>query len=183
METKRNKRACKPFRDSRAFLHWSDQTTFYIFFFLFAFISVYFGVKLWAKIEKMSGAGKKIADVAFKASRTIDWDGMTKVLVTDEARREFSNLRRAFDEVNTQLQTKFSQVSLSIYPLLSLLGLDLHHFDLTLVFWIRWFIHESLRLSDFCWWHSFSYFVDVVVIPIVDPDIYILLRSISFKTC
>lgn len=58
----------------------------------------------------MSGAGKKVADVAFKASRTIDWEGMAKVLVTDEARREFSNLRRAFDEVNTQLQTKFSQV-------------------------------------------------------------------------
>ncbi|KAL0652335.1 hypothetical protein Bca4012_095026 [Brassica carinata] len=57
----------------------------------------------------MSGAGKKVADVAFKASRTIDWEGMAKVLVTDEARREFSNLRRAFDEVNTQLQTKFSQ--------------------------------------------------------------------------
>ncbi|XP_009115937.1 ATP synthase subunit d, mitochondrial [Brassica rapa] len=59
--------------------------------------------------KKMSGAGKKVADVAFKASRTIDWEGMAKVLVTDEARREFSNLRRAFDEVNTQLQTKFSQ--------------------------------------------------------------------------
>ncbi|CAH8355927.1 unnamed protein product [Eruca vesicaria subsp. sativa] len=36
---------------------------------------------------------------------------MAKVLVTDEARREFSNLRRAFDEVNTQIQTKFSQLS------------------------------------------------------------------------
>ncbi|XP_010525410.1 PREDICTED: ATP synthase subunit d, mitochondrial-like [Tarenaya hassleriana] len=57
----------------------------------------------------MSGAGKKIVDVAFKASRTIDWDGMAKLLVSDEARKEFSNLRRAFDEVNSQLQTKFSQ--------------------------------------------------------------------------
>jgi F-type H+-transporting ATPase subunit d len=35
---------------------------------------------------------------------------MAKLLVSDEARREFYNLRRAFDEVNTQLQTKFSQV-------------------------------------------------------------------------
>ncbi|CAA7020325.1 unnamed protein product [Microthlaspi erraticum] len=34
---------------------------------------------------------------------------MAKVLVSDEARKEFSTLRRAFDEVNTQLQTKFSQ--------------------------------------------------------------------------
>ncbi|KAL8496747.1 hypothetical protein ACS0TY_020427 [Phlomoides rotata] len=57
----------------------------------------------------MSGAGKKAADVAFKAGKTIDWEGMAKLLVSEDARREFSNLRRAFDEVNTQLQTKFSQ--------------------------------------------------------------------------
>ncbi|KAL2530001.1 ATP synthase subunit d [Forsythia ovata] len=59
--------------------------------------------------ENMSGAGKKIADVAFKAGKTIDWEGMAKLLVSDEARKEFATLRRAFDEVNTQLQTKFSQ--------------------------------------------------------------------------
>ncbi|KAL3334194.1 hypothetical protein AABB24_030777 [Solanum stoloniferum] len=57
----------------------------------------------------MSGSLKKIADVTFKAGRTIDWEGMAKLLVTDEARKEFSNLRRAFDDVNSQLQTKFSQ--------------------------------------------------------------------------
>ncbi|CAN6565751.1 unnamed protein product [Malus baccata var. baccata] len=57
----------------------------------------------------MSGAGKKVADVAFKASRNIDWEGMAKLLVSDEARKEFASLRRAFDEVNTTLQTKFSQ--------------------------------------------------------------------------
>ncbi|KAK6141955.1 hypothetical protein DH2020_024305 [Rehmannia glutinosa] len=57
----------------------------------------------------MSGAGKKVADVAFKAGKNIDWEGMAKMLVSDEARREFATLRRAFDEVNTQLQTKFSQ--------------------------------------------------------------------------
>ncbi|KAK6142036.1 hypothetical protein DH2020_013865 [Rehmannia glutinosa] len=57
----------------------------------------------------MSGAGKKVADVAFKAGKNIDWEGMAKLLVSDEARREFATLRRAFDEVNTQLQTKFSQ--------------------------------------------------------------------------
>ncbi|CAA2966999.1 ATP synthase subunit d, mitochondrial [Olea europaea subsp. europaea] len=57
----------------------------------------------------MSGAGKKVADVAFKAGRTIDWEGMAKLLVSDEARKEFATLRRAFDEVNTQLQTKFSK--------------------------------------------------------------------------
>ncbi|KAF8403063.1 hypothetical protein HHK36_011157 [Tetracentron sinense] len=57
----------------------------------------------------MSGAGKKIADVAVKASKGIDWDGMAKLLVSEEARKEFSSLRRAFDEVNTTLQTKFSQ--------------------------------------------------------------------------
>lgn len=58
----------------------------------------------------MSGVGKKVADVAFKASKSIDWDGMAKMIVTDEARKEFSSLRRAFEEVNSDLQTKFSQV-------------------------------------------------------------------------
>ncbi|KAG9457342.1 hypothetical protein H6P81_001850 [Aristolochia fimbriata] len=52
---------------------------------------------------------KKITDVAVKAAKGIDWDGMMKVLVSDEARKEFVNLRRAFDEVNQTLQTKFSQ--------------------------------------------------------------------------
>ncbi|KAI3743528.1 hypothetical protein L1987_61238 [Smallanthus sonchifolius] len=57
----------------------------------------------------MSGVGKKVADVAFKASKSIDWDGMAKMIVTDEARKEFSSLRRAFEEVNSTLETKFSQ--------------------------------------------------------------------------
>ncbi|KAK4754573.1 hypothetical protein SAY87_002677 [Trapa incisa] len=57
----------------------------------------------------MSGSVKKAADVAFKASKTIDWEGMAKLIVSDEARKEFSALRRAFDDVNSQLQTKFSQ--------------------------------------------------------------------------
>ncbi|XP_058199708.1 ATP synthase subunit d, mitochondrial-like [Rhododendron vialii] len=53
-------------------------------------------------------SGKKVVDVAFKAGKTIDWEGMAKLLVSDEARKEFATLRRAFDEVNTSLQTKFS---------------------------------------------------------------------------
>ncbi|KAI9124656.1 hypothetical protein K1719_004578 [Acacia pycnantha] len=57
----------------------------------------------------MSGTVKKVADVAFKAGRTIDWDGMAALIVSDEARKEFSTLRRAFDDVNHALQTKFSQ--------------------------------------------------------------------------
>lgn len=60
----------------------------------------------------MSGAGKKVVDVAFKASKNIDWEGMAKLLVSDEARKEFATLRRAFDEVNTTLSTKFSQVQI-----------------------------------------------------------------------
>ncbi|KAF7120523.1 hypothetical protein RHSIM_Rhsim13G0092300 [Rhododendron simsii] len=43
-------------------------------------------------------AGKKVVDVAFKAGKTIDWEGMAKLLVSDEARKEFATLRRAFDE-------------------------------------------------------------------------------------
>lgn len=58
----------------------------------------------------MSGTVKKVTDAAFKASKNIDWDGMAKLLVSDEARKEFSSLRRAFEEVNSTLQTKFSQV-------------------------------------------------------------------------
>ncbi|GMN51164.1 hypothetical protein TIFTF001_020318 [Ficus carica] len=57
----------------------------------------------------MSGPSKKVVDVALKASRNIDWDGMAKLLVSDEARKEFVTLRRTFDEVNSALQTKFSQ--------------------------------------------------------------------------
>jgi F-type H+-transporting ATPase subunit d len=56
-------------------------------------------------------SGKKVADVAVKAGRAIDWDGMAKVLVSDEARKEFATLRRTFEDVNHQLQTKYSQVS------------------------------------------------------------------------
>ncbi|KAE8786111.1 ATP synthase subunit d, mitochondrial [Hordeum vulgare] len=34
---------------------------------------------------------------------------MAKMLVSEEARKEFANLRRTFEDVNHQLQTKFSQ--------------------------------------------------------------------------
>ncbi|CAA6672729.1 unnamed protein product [Spirodela intermedia] len=58
----------------------------------------------------MSGNGvKKVVDLAAKASKSgIDWDGMAKMLVSEEARREFTNLRRAFNDVNQTLQTKYS---------------------------------------------------------------------------
>ncbi|KAL5231431.1 hypothetical protein ABZP36_030207 [Zizania latifolia] len=58
----------------------------------------------------MSGNGvKKVAEIAAKAGKGIDWSGMAKLLVSEEARKEFATLRRAFDEVNHQLETKFSQ--------------------------------------------------------------------------
>nr|XP_010915070.1 ATP synthase subunit d, mitochondrial [Elaeis guineensis] len=58
----------------------------------------------------MSGSGtKKVVEAAAKATKSIDWDGMAKLLVSEEARKEFANLRRSFDEVNHALQTKFSQ--------------------------------------------------------------------------
>lgn len=72
----------------------------------------------------MSGAGKKVSDVPFKASRSIDWDGMAKMLVSDEARKEFFTLPRAFDEVNSTLQTKFSQVCFLIFTLLWIYNLN-----------------------------------------------------------
>ncbi|KAF5201969.1 hypothetical protein FRX31_008447 [Thalictrum thalictroides] len=46
----------------------------------------------------MSGAGKKVADVAVIATKGMDWDGMAKLLVSEEARK---------DEVNHTLQTFF----------------------------------------------------------------------------
>ncbi|KAL8136577.1 hypothetical protein V2J09_002578 [Rumex salicifolius] len=61
------------------------------------------------KRRKMSSAGKKITDVTFKASKNIDWEGMAKLIISDEARREFATLRRTFEEVNHDLETKFSQ--------------------------------------------------------------------------
>ncbi|CAN6180058.1 unnamed protein product [Urochloa humidicola] len=59
----------------------------------------------------MSGSGvvKKVAGAAAKAGKAIDWDGLAKMLVSEEARKEFANLRRTFEDVNHQLQTKFSQ--------------------------------------------------------------------------
>ena len=69
--------------------------------------------------SRMSGSGsKKVVEAAAKAAKSmIDWDGMAKLLISEEARKEFANLRRAFDEVNQDLQTKFSQVySLLVSP-------------------------------------------------------------------
>ncbi|KAJ6816741.1 ATP synthase subunit d, mitochondrial-like [Iris pallida] len=57
-------------------------------------------------------SGKKLVETAAKAAtqRTkIDWDGMARLLVSDESKKEFASLRRAFDEVNHELETKFSQ--------------------------------------------------------------------------
>ncbi|PUZ69478.1 hypothetical protein GQ55_2G111900 [Panicum hallii var. hallii] len=61
--------------------------------------------------SKMSGNGvvKKVAGAAAKAGKAIDWDGLAKMLVSEEARKEFATLRRTFEDVNHQLQTKFSQ--------------------------------------------------------------------------
>jgi len=51
-------------------------------------------------------SGKKIVE---KAAQAIDWDGMSKLLISDSARKEFFNLRRAYEEVKRTLDTKFSQ--------------------------------------------------------------------------
>ncbi|KAG0495948.1 hypothetical protein HPP92_000639 [Vanilla planifolia] len=43
----------------------------------------------------MSGSGaKKIVEAAAKAKKTIDWESMAKMLVSDEARKEFSSSAR-----------------------------------------------------------------------------------------
>ncbi|XP_066399038.1 ATP synthase subunit d, mitochondrial-like [Miscanthus floridulus] len=56
-----------------------------------------------------NGVAKTVADAATKVGKAINWDGLAKMLVSEEARKEFANLRRTFDDVNHQLQTKFSQ--------------------------------------------------------------------------
>lgn len=63
----------------------------------------------------MSGPTKKVADMTAKAVKKIDWDGMAKMIVSEEARKEFFNLRRTFEEVNHTLQTKFSMVIDNLY--------------------------------------------------------------------
>ncbi|KAK3124926.1 hypothetical protein QOZ80_7BG0596660 [Eleusine coracana subsp. coracana] len=57
----------------------------------------------------MSGTVKKVSDTTVKAGRTMEWDGMAKMLVSEEARKAFATLRRNFEDVNHQVQTKFSQ--------------------------------------------------------------------------
>lgn len=81
--------------------------------------------------QKRRGARKKVAGVAFKASRSINWDGMAKMLVSDEARKEFPTLRRAFDEVNSTLQTKFSWVCFLKITLLRIYNLN--QFDICIL--------------------------------------------------
>lgn len=68
----------------------------------------------------------------------IDWEGMAKLLVSEEARKEFANLRHAFDEVNHDLQTKFSQVKV---PILNLSGQ---------IYGLRW-ISGVLIQNAICW--------------------------------
>lgn len=68
----------------------------------------------------MSGPTKKVADMTAKAVKKIDWDGMAKMIVSEEARKEFFNLRRTFEEVNHTLETKFSMVIDNLYFVLHL---------------------------------------------------------------
>ncbi|KAG4136700.1 hypothetical protein ERO13_D07G023601v2 [Gossypium hirsutum] len=62
----------------------------------------------------MSRPGKKVVDVAFKASKNIDWEGMAKLLVSDEARKEFAALRveipKFVDTVTPQYKPKFDEL-------------------------------------------------------------------------
>eukprot|EP00475_Leptophrys_vorax_P041762 TRINITY_DN78815_c0_g1_i1.p1 TRINITY_DN78815_c0_g1~~TRINITY_DN78815_c0_g1_i1.p1 ORF type:complete len:190 (-),score=30.38 TRINITY_DN78815_c0_g1_i1:186-674(-) len=44
-----------------------------------------------------------------RAFRSIDWDKLAKVVVSEEGKREMAALRRAHDEVSGILDTKFNQ--------------------------------------------------------------------------
>ena len=88
-------------------------------------------------LENMSSNDvKKVVDGAVRASKVINWDNMAKLLVSDESWKEFAVLRRAFEDVNHWLQTKFSQVP----DLVFLLPLDWSNI---------WFPNLS---ALFLWW-------------------------------
>ncbi|KAI5068480.1 hypothetical protein GOP47_0016825 [Adiantum capillus-veneris] len=46
--------------------------------------------------------------VAQQVLKDLDWDKLAKAVVSDEGRRELNNLRRAFDDFNNVMRTKFS---------------------------------------------------------------------------
>lgn len=50
---------------------------------------------------------KAAAQRTFKA---IDWDKLAKIVVSEEGKREMIALKRAYDDVSSQLDTKFNQV-------------------------------------------------------------------------
>eukprot|EP00244_Chara_vulgaris_P011928 TRINITY_DN607_c0_g1_i1.p1 TRINITY_DN607_c0_g1~~TRINITY_DN607_c0_g1_i1.p1 ORF type:complete len:166 (-),score=34.96 TRINITY_DN607_c0_g1_i1:824-1321(-) len=54
----------------------------------------------------MSGRGKAVAQ---KVARAIDWDFISKVVLSEEGKRELYVLRRTYDDMMKTLETKFAQ--------------------------------------------------------------------------
>ena len=75
----------------------------------------------------MSGKGKNIIEQAMK---TIDWDGMVKLLVIDVALKEFKTLCNTYEEVKHTLDTKFNQEPQPIDWEQCRKGLGSHIFDM-----------------------------------------------------
>ncbi|KAJ7548844.1 hypothetical protein O6H91_07G030000 [Diphasiastrum complanatum] len=46
--------------------------------------------------------------VVHKVARSIDWEFIAKIIVSDEGKKELGTLRRAFEDVNNTLETKFN---------------------------------------------------------------------------
>ncbi|CAI7931934.1 unnamed protein product [Closterium sp. NIES-54] len=56
-------------------------------------------------------SGKAAVQRAFKA---IDWEKLSRVVVSEEGKREMAALKRAHDEVSHTLNTKFNEVWLPV---------------------------------------------------------------------
>lgn len=66
----------------------------------------------------MSGKGAQAAGKAVQKAKTIDWDYLEKVVVSDSGKRELAVLRRAYDDVASTINEKFNIVCRSSLPVL-----------------------------------------------------------------
>lgn len=68
----------------------------------------------------------------------IEWDGIAKLLVSEEARMEFSSLRRAFDEITHALHTEVGQgffLSFLFFLFIIIIIVFLYYFCFLFVHW------------------------------------------------
>ncbi len=62
------------------------------------------GQECWSDLEGRTMSGKAVA----RAGKSIDWDHLSKVVVSDAGKRDLVALRRAYDDVVATLNENFS---------------------------------------------------------------------------